>query len=455
MQVFLLAALLLLLVFGNAVEIFGEESDEQCRYKPELEPRPHSVSIVEFGAVGDGKTLNTGAFQNAIFYLNSFADKGGAQLYVPAGKWLTGSFNLTSHLTLFLEKDATILGSQDPSQWGITNELPSYGSRTEKRRYRSLINGYSLSDVVITGNNGIIDGQGSFWWDAFVAHTLNYSRPHLVEIVDSVGVVVSNLTFLNAPSYNIHPVYCSHVLVQNISAYAPSSSPDTVGIVPDSSDHVCIENSDISMGFDAIALKSGWDEYGIAYNRSTTYVHIKEVQLQASAGSALVFGSQMSGGISNVLAQQLHINNSFTGIDFRTAIGRGGFIKNITASNVSMENVSTAFSANGQWSTHPDDKYDPSALPVVDKITISNVIGVNITIAGNFSGIEDSPFGISLYNISLSLNAASSATWVCSNVFGSSENVYPEPCPELESSLSSSSFGSISTQISDGLATDS
>ena len=105
-------ALLLLLVFGNVVEIFGEESDEQCRYKPELDPRPHSVSIVEFGAVGDGKTLNTGAFQNAIFYLNSFADKGGAQLYVPPGKWLTGSFNLTSHLTLFLEKDAIILGSQ-------------------------------------------------------------------------------------------------------------------------------------------------------------------------------------------------------------------------------------------------------------------------------------------------------------------------------------------------------
>ncbi|KAL6193703.1 hypothetical protein ACLB2K_034787 [Fragaria x ananassa] len=42
----------------------------------QLKPRPHSVSILEFGAVGDGKTLNTLAFQNAIFYLKSFADKG-------------------------------------------------------------------------------------------------------------------------------------------------------------------------------------------------------------------------------------------------------------------------------------------------------------------------------------------------------------------------------------------
>lgn len=73
--------------------------------------RPHSVSITEFGAVGDGVTLNTKAFQNAIFYLNSFADKGGAKLFVPAGQWLTGSFDLISHLTLWLHKDAVILGS--------------------------------------------------------------------------------------------------------------------------------------------------------------------------------------------------------------------------------------------------------------------------------------------------------------------------------------------------------
>lgn len=104
--------MLLLLALCNAIKIYGEENDGQCDYKLTLDPRPHSVSITEFGAVGDGKTLNTLAFQNAIFYLKSFADKGGAQLYVPPGRWLTGSFNLTSHLTLFLEKGAVILGSQ-------------------------------------------------------------------------------------------------------------------------------------------------------------------------------------------------------------------------------------------------------------------------------------------------------------------------------------------------------
>jgi polygalacturonase len=88
------------------------ETKEQCHGSTELPPRPHNVTITEFGAVGDGKTLNTVAFQNAIFYLKSFTDKGGAQLYVPKGKWLTGSFNLTSHLTLFLEQGAMIIATE-------------------------------------------------------------------------------------------------------------------------------------------------------------------------------------------------------------------------------------------------------------------------------------------------------------------------------------------------------
>lgn len=73
--------------------------------------------------MGDGETLNTVAFQNAIFYLKSFADKGGAQLYVPAGRWLTGTVKLTSHLTLFLEKEAIILGSK-VSPW-TGSEVPA------------------------------------------------------------------------------------------------------------------------------------------------------------------------------------------------------------------------------------------------------------------------------------------------------------------------------------------
>lgn len=99
----------LALISGVAWAIGGSSV---CQQSTSRASRPHSVGITEFGAVGDGVTLNTKAFQNAIFYLHSFADKGGAQLFVPAGRWLTGSFTLISHLTLFLDKGAVILGSK-------------------------------------------------------------------------------------------------------------------------------------------------------------------------------------------------------------------------------------------------------------------------------------------------------------------------------------------------------
>lgn len=75
-------------------------------------PRGVVYSIEKFGGVGDGKTSNTEAFRRAMDHLRKFGAKGGSQLNVPKGRWVTGSFNVTSNFTLFLEKGAVILGSQ-------------------------------------------------------------------------------------------------------------------------------------------------------------------------------------------------------------------------------------------------------------------------------------------------------------------------------------------------------
>ncbi|XP_077218988.1 pectin lyase-like superfamily protein [Tasmannia lanceolata] len=456
--VFLQVALLFLVALSSGVRSNGGGAgDVQCKFNRglSLSPRPHSVSILEFGAVGDGKTLNTVAFQNAIFYLKSFADKGGAQLYVPPGKWLTGSFNLTSHLTLFLERDAVILGSQESSQWPVAEPLPSYGRGIELPggRHRSLINGYNLKDVVITGDNGTINGQGAVWWEWFNSHSLNYSRPHLVELQSSTDVVISNLTLLNSPAWNIHPVYCSNVHIQNVTVHAPSDSPYTNGIVPDSCSDLCIEDCCVSVGHDAISLKSGWDEYGTAYGRPTLNVQISRVNLQTSLGSALAFGSEMSGGISNIDVDHLHIHDSSIGIVLKTTKGRGGFIKNVVISYVEMENVNIAIRVTGQCGAHPDDHFDPEAYPVIDGITIKNVVGTNITTAGDLSGIHQAPFtALCLSNISLSVTSEPSTSWVCSDVMGFSQSVFPEPCSDLKSPSSNSSLLCFSLLYSNGHA---
>ncbi|KAL1223702.1 putative polygalacturonase [Cardamine amara subsp. amara] len=429
-------ALVWLLAFTNLL-IRGESNNAICKKNFKLEPRPHSVSILEFGAVGDGKALNTLAFQNAIFYLKSFADKGGAQLYVPPGKWLTGSFNLTSHLTLFLEKGATILASPDPSHWDIVTPLPSYGRGIELpgKRYRSLINGDNLLDVVITGDNGTFDGQGAAWWEWLESGSLNYSRPHLIEFVSSKNILISNLTFLNAPSVNIHPVYCSQVHIKKVLIETPVDSPYVLGIVPD---NVCIEDSTINVGHDAVSLKSGWDQYGINYGRPTTTVHIRNLILKSPTGAGISFGSEMSGGVSDVTVERLTIHSSLEGIAFRTTRGRGGYIRNITISDVDLSDVDIAIIADGHTGSHPDDKYDRNALPVVTHIVMRNFTGEGIGLAGKFTGIGESPFtSICLADIHLQTRSDS---WICSYVSGFSDDVSPEPCQELMSSPLSSCF---------------
>ncbi|KAM3312526.1 hypothetical protein ACQJBY_032435 [Aegilops geniculata] len=408
------------------------------------ESRPHSVTITEFGAVGDGRTLNTLPFQNAVYYARSFADKGGAQLYVPKGRWLTGSFNLTSHLTLFLEKDAIIIGAEESSQWPIVEPLPSYGQGLDLPgpRHRSLINGYNLTDVVITGNNGLIDGQGSVWWDWLRSHELNHSRPHLVEFLYSEEIVISNLTFLNSPAWSIHPVYCSNVKVHNVTIKTLLDAPLTDGIVPDSCLNVCIEDSTISVSHEAISVKSGWDKYGISIGRPTSDIHISRVDLQASSGAALAFGSEMSGGISGIHADHLTIHGSDKGFSFKTTPGRGGYIKEVVISDVKMDGIRVAIEFIGNLSSHPDDDFDPSELPVIDQITLKNMVGTNISVAGVLSGIDDDPFtAICLSNLSFSItDSAYSTPWSCSNVSGYSELAFPEPCSELYTSSSNSSI---------------
>lgn len=102
----------IVLILVSVVEC-GTPSSELSDFDyPAINCRKHSAVLTDFGGVGDGKTSNTKAFNSAITNLSQYSKDGGAQLIVPPGKWLTGSFNLTSHFTLFLQKDAVILGSQ-------------------------------------------------------------------------------------------------------------------------------------------------------------------------------------------------------------------------------------------------------------------------------------------------------------------------------------------------------
>ncbi|XP_023550399.1 probable polygalacturonase [Cucurbita pepo subsp. pepo] len=398
--------------------------------------RNDKISITDFGGIGDGRTLNTKAFRAAIYRIQHLKRRGGTLLYIPPGVYLTESFNLTSHMTLYLAKDAVIKAVQGSSNWPVVAPLPSYGRGRERPggRYVSFIHGDGVHDVVITGENGTIDGQGDAWWNMWRTGTLKFTRPNLVEFINSYDIIISNVRFLNSPFWNIHPVYCSNVVVRYVTILAPRDSPNTDGIDPDSSNNVCIEDSYISTGDDLVAVKSGWDEYGIAYGRSSYDITIRRVS-GSSPFAGVAVGSETSGGVANVLAEHLNFYDMGIGINIKTNIGRGGFIKNITVSNVYMERSRKGLKIAGDTGDHPDDKFDPNALPIVKDITIKNVWGVNVQQAGSIYGLRNSPFtGICLSNIHLrGAMRPRSVPWTCSYVSGAALLVSPWPCSELTS----------------------
>lgn len=410
-------------------------AEETCIGLVPTKMRAATISITDFGGVGDGRTLNTKAFEEAIYRIEHLHRPGGTLLYVPAGVWLTGAFNLTSHMTLFLDKDAVIMATQDTESWLLIDPLPSYGRGRERPggRYMSLIHGNGLTDVIITGDNGTIDGQGDSWWNMWRQGSLSFTRPHLLELMHSTEIVISNVVFQNSPFWNIHPVYCSNVVIKNVTILAPHDSPNTDGVDPDSSSNVCIEDNFISTGDDLVAVKSGWDEYGIAYGRPSSNITIRRLN-GSSPFAGVAIGSETSGGVENVLIEHVTVSHTGTGIHIKTNQGRGGYIRNITVSGVNMNTVRTGIKIAGDVGDHPDKNFNPNALPVVDRLTLKDVWGDNVQVPGLIRGLKNSPFTrICLSNIKFENVKQQGEPWKCEDVSGYSTGVQPLPCTELVS----------------------
>ncbi|KAK6250631.1 Glycoside hydrolase [Theobroma cacao] len=428
----LISAIILLGLLSSSVAAYCAVRYAEAIEFPALNCRKHIAVLTDFGGVGDGKTSNTQAFKAAIANLSQLAADGGAQLIVPPGKWLTGSFNLTSHFTLFVHKDAVILGAQDESEWPLLPVLPSYGRGRDAPdgRFSSLIFGTNLTDVVITGNNGTIDGQGAYWWKKFKEDKLNETRPYLIEIMYSNQIQISNLTLINSPSWNVHPIYSSDVIIQHLTILAPVDSPNTDGINPDSCTNTRIEDSFVVSGDDCIAVKSGWDQYGIKFNMPTKHLVIRRFTCISPDSATIALGSEMSGGIEDVRAEDITAINTQSGVRIKTAVGRGAYVKDIYARRMTLNTMKYVFWMTGSYGSHPDPGFDPNAFPVIKGINYRDVVADNVTYSARLEGIEKDPFtDICISNVNIKLtNKPKELQWNCTNVQGVTNRVTPEPC---------------------------
>ncbi|PIN04692.1 hypothetical protein CDL12_22771 [Handroanthus impetiginosus] len=401
--IFLLFATISLTVHGGR-HLHHWEYFDYCA----ISCRAHSASLTDFGGVGDGTTSNTKAFQTAIDYLSRFESDGGSMLFVPPGKWLTGSFNLTSHFTLYLHKDAVLLATQEESEWAVIEPLPSFGHGrdTEGGRYISLIFGTNLTDVVIT----------VFTVVCFFSYEKGYLSDFqgIMEPLMVRNIQISNLTLVNSPSWHVHPVYSSNVIIQGLTILAPVKIPNTDGINPDSCTNTRIEDCYIVSGDDCIAVKSGWDEYGIAFGMPTRQLVIRRLTCISPSSAVIALGSEMSGGIQDVRAEDILAINSESGVRIKTAVGRGGYVKDIYVRGMTMKTMKWAFWMTGNYGSHADNNYDPNALPIIQNINYRDMIAENVTMAAKLEGIP-----------------AKKVPWNCTDIEGISSGVVPQPCDKL------------------------
>ena len=202
---------------------------------------------------------------------------------------------------------------------------------------------------------------------------------------------------------------------------------------PDSCTNTRIEDCYIVSGDDCVAVKSGWDEYGIAYGMPTKQLVIRRLTCISPFSAVIALGSEMSGGIQDVRAEDIVAIGSESGVRIKTAVGRGGFVKDIYVRGMTMKTMKWAFWMTGNYGSHADNNYDPNAIPVIQNINYHDMVAENVTMAARLEGIPGYPFtGICISNVTIELALkAKKVPWNCTDVAGISSSVVPQPCELL------------------------
>lgn len=142
----------------------------------------------------------------------------------------------------------------------------------------------------------------------------------------------------------------------------------------------------------------------------------------------------MSGGVSNVLVENLHAWDSRRAVRIKTARGRGGYVSNITYRNLRFDRVRVGIVVTTAYNEHADEGFDPAALPRVENITFSGVRGRDVRVPVRIHGSEGIPIrGVTIRDMSVGIYLKKKHVFQCSYVEGRAVGpVSPEPCVNLD-----------------------
>jgi len=266
---------------------------------PAPPPEGARFSITRFGAIPDGKTLNTKAIQAAV----DQASASGGVVVLPPGVFVSGAIFLKPGVSLRLEKDAVLKGSTD------VQDYPKMRTRIEghfEPWLPALINADKVDHLRITGE-GTLDGSGETFWAAFWKRrkenpqctNMEVERPRLMFIEDSHDVLISGITFKDSGFWNLHLYRCQDVTLEKLNIHAAVGmhlrAPSSDGMDLDSSQRITVRDCTIEVNDDCIALKGTKGPFAMEDRDSPPVEHIRISGCTfKEGGAAVTCGSEAS-----------------------------------------------------------------------------------------------------------------------------------------------------------------
>jgi hypothetical protein len=292
----------------------------------------HIFNVRDFGAKGDGVTLDTRAIQSAI----DACGRAGGTVILPGGTYVTGSLELRSNIELHVPAGTTILGS--------TN-LADYFERTPVlKSYNNLFLKYSLfyaerqSNITITGR-GTIDGQGAAFKVLTDKKPEKYmNRPYLLRFVECSNIAVEHVTLRNSASWTQHYLACNGVVLRGLTVYGHANKNNDMMDI-DGCSNVIVTDCTGDTDDDGITLKSTSD-------RITENVTIGNC-IVSSHCNAIKTGTESTGGfrnivISNIVVKPSSVTTTMSGTPkgisgIALTLVDGGTLEGVSISHVVMD----------------------------------------------------------------------------------------------------------------------
>jgi polygalacturonase len=367
------------------------------------------TSIVDTGAIGDGKTLNTKAIQSAI---DRIAASGGT-LVIPKGVFLSGAIFLKPGVNLHLDEGAVLKGSSD------TKDYPKMKTRIEGHSEEwlpALVNADKCDHLRISGP-GTLDGNGQIFWKAFwdarkqdaKVTNLAVERPRLAFIQNSNDVQVSGIKFKDSGFWNLHMYRCSDVVVENTSFEAPNGKPPNRGPSTDafdidSSQRVTVRGCTFAVGDDCVCLKGSKGPFAMQDKDSPPTEHIRVTDCTFKTGGGTVTLGSEATVIRDVVVENCRITGNLPLVNIKLRADTPQHYEDIHYRNITLAGGGAIF-AFKPWKQFFDLQGQQQPKSVVKNVTVSDIKGS----FGSFGEITGNPettiSDITLENIEVTLKS--------------------------------------------------